>query len=119
MDHFLLLCDDLLDSSRIAGVLQQLGKNVDVAKKPEQVAGLLQQSPTSTVLVDLDHAGLSIDSFVAELRTLVNDVNVIGFGSHVDVAKLRAARQAGCDQVMPRSQFFGDWLAAFANVSDG
>ena len=44
---------------------------------------------------------------------------VIGFGPHVDVARLKAARAAGCDEVLPRSAFFGeldrrlgDWAGA-------
>ena len=28
---------------------------------------------------------------------------VLGFGPHVQVALLKAAREAGCDQVVPRS----------------
>ena len=30
---------------------------------------------------------------------------MIAFGSHVDAERLKAARRAGCDVVMPRSQF--------------
>jgi hypothetical protein len=30
---------------------------------------------------------------------------VVAYGSHVDAAGLRAARAAGCDIVLPRSQF--------------
>jgi hypothetical protein len=30
---------------------------------------------------------------------------VVAYGSHVDTATLRAAREAGCDPVLPRSKF--------------
>jgi hypothetical protein len=33
-------------------------------------------------------------------------VRVVGFGSHVDRARLEAAREAGCDEVLARSAFF-------------
>ncbi|MDQ1373520.1 MAG: hypothetical protein QOJ09_858, partial [Actinomycetota bacterium] len=33
-------------------------------------------------------------------------VRTIGFGSHVDRELLDAARAAGCDEVMARSEFF-------------
>jgi hypothetical protein len=33
-------------------------------------------------------------------------VRTVGFGSHVDVELLDAARAAGCDVVLPRSAFF-------------
>jgi len=43
---------------------------------------------------------------------------IIAYGSHVDVATLKRAREAGCDRVMPRSQFVEElptalisWLA--------
>ena len=35
-------------------------------------------------------------------------MRVIGYGSHVDAARLKAARKAGCDEVLPRSAFFED-----------
>jgi hypothetical protein len=30
---------------------------------------------------------------------------VVAYGSHVDTERLRAARSAGCDPVLPRSKF--------------
>jgi hypothetical protein len=33
---------------------------------------------------------------------------VIAYGSHVDTATLKAARAAGCNQVLTRSQFVED-----------
>jgi hypothetical protein len=43
---------------------------------------------------------------------------VVAYGSHVDTATLRAAREAGCDVVLPRSKFVEElptalptWLA--------
>jgi len=44
---------------------------------------------------------------------------LVGYGSHVDAARLKAAREAGCDLVLPRSAFFerlpqeiGAWLGS-------
>jgi hypothetical protein len=56
---------------------------------------------------------------VVGLAHLEPRVNVIGFGSHVDVGTLKAARAAGCDHVLPRSQFVADLetqLPVWANV---
>jgi hypothetical protein len=33
---------------------------------------------------------------------------VVGYGSHVEAELLRAAREAGCDPVLPRSKFVKD-----------
>lgn len=51
------------------------------------------------VLVDLDRCG-DIEGFGAlPIRT-------VGFGAHLDAARLREARAAGFDEVMARSVFF-------------
>ena len=48
---------------------------------------------------------------------------MVGYGSHVEAATLRAARAAGCDPVWPRSKFVEElpralpgWLAPLANL---
>jgi hypothetical protein len=59
------------------------------------------------VVVDLSRAGV-----LEALRQV--DARTIGFGSHVDRELLAAAREAGCDEVLPRSKFFariGELLA--------
>lgn len=118
MSAGLLLCDDLIFTSRIAGTAKALGLAVGAAK---DVAGLLRmarQAPPRCVLLDLQHPGLDLVALLAELRA-VGPMRVVGYGSHVDAATLHAARVAGCDPVLPRSKFVEElptalagWLAA-------
>lgn len=107
----LLLCDDLIFSSKIAATARAHDLTIRVARS---VDSLLAMLPTSApaVILDLDHS----DFDVAELKARL-PVRVIAYGSHVNVARLKAARNAGCNQVMPRSQFverleqdLKDWL---------
>jgi DNA-binding NarL/FixJ family response regulator len=108
----LLLCDDLLFTSRIAGTAQALGLTLHVAKTIAQLEGFLRQSPPRCVIVDLHTPGLNIDALAAEIAALSPRPFLVGYGSHVDAATLKKARDAGCDVVWPRSKFMEELTAA-------
>jgi hypothetical protein len=81
---------DLMDRSRLGGL------DVEFVGDP---AGLVA-TEAELVVVDLGRPGaLEVLPVLAGRRT-------IAFGSHVDRELLDAARAAGCDEVMPRSEFF-------------
>ncbi len=98
----LVLCDDLIFSSKVTATARSHGLTAAVARTPD--AAVAKVPPTGCVLVDLHLPGLDLPAFLADLRAS-STATVIGFGSHVDVDTLKAARAAGCDRVMPRSQF--------------
>lgn len=99
----LILSDDLLDSSRIAGHAKAAGFEIVTCRDSTALLAALDREP-ALALIDLHNPGLAIETLVPALRS--GRVRVIGFGSHVDVARLKAARAAGCDEVLPRSAFF-------------
>jgi CheY-like chemotaxis protein len=99
-----VLSDDLLDSSRIAGHGGAVGLNVVQCRDATALLAALEKGPTLAVL-DLHNPGLDVADVVAELKA-AGVRRVIGYGSHVDAARLKAARAAGCDEVLPRSAFF-------------
>ena len=88
---------DLMDRSKLAAA-----GDVTFVAAPGELAG----TTADLVVVDLSRAGV--------LEALAHvDARTIGFGSHVDHELLAAAREAGCDEVLPRSRFFarlGDLL---------
>jgi DNA-binding NarL/FixJ family response regulator len=115
----LLLCDDLLFASRVTGTARALNLPVTPARTPAALLALAQQQLPTCVIVDLSHPGLAVADLLAGLRALPARPRVVAYGSHVDAATLRAARDAGCDVVLPRSQFVAElptalpaWLAA-------
>jgi hypothetical protein len=57
------------------------------------------ESGAALLIVDLDRC-----ENPSEFR--IDGLNVIGFGSHVDVGSAEAAKEAGFDEVMARSAFF-------------
>ena len=102
----LMLSDDLLFTSRVTATARAHGLTVTTAKTAEAALRTSAASPPTCVLVDLQNPGLDLPGFLAGLHeTCPVMPRVIGYGSHVAVDVLKAARQAGCDQVMPRSEF--------------
>lgn len=102
----LVLCDDLIFTSRIVGTARGLGIDVTPARSVAALKGLAQHQAPRCVIVDLAHPGLSIGDLINWLgETCVPAPAVVAYGSHVDTATLRAAREAGCAIVLPRSKF--------------
>lgn len=99
----LVLSDDLLDSSRIASHVRAAGQEVVTCRNPASLLAALDRAP-ALALLDLHNPGMTVETVVPALRA--TGVRVVGFGSHVDVGRLKAARAAGCDEVLPRSAFF-------------
>jgi DNA-binding response OmpR family regulator len=99
----LVLSDDLLDASRVIGDGRAAGLTVLQCRDTQALTSAIARSPVLAVL-DLHNPGLDIDAIVPQLKA--SNCRTIGFGSHVDAARLKAARTAGCDEVLPRSAFF-------------
>jgi hypothetical protein len=86
---------DLLDRSKVAG----LGGVTFVARAAD-----LAGTDASLVIVDLTRPG--VVDVLPEIRG-----HVVAFANHTARDLMAAARAAGCDEVMPRSDFFGHRLA--------
>jgi DNA-binding NarL/FixJ family response regulator len=114
----ILLSDDLIFTSRVAGTGRDLGLAIRTARTADAVLNLARQQPPTCVIVDLSNPGLRIADLTAGLGALTHRPRVVAYGSHVDTASLRAAREVGCDVVLPRSKFVEElptalpaWLA--------
>ncbi|HKA05771.1 MAG TPA: hypothetical protein VKD71_00845 [Gemmataceae bacterium] len=99
----LVLSDDLLDASRVIGVGRAAGLAVLQCRDTATLLAAAERGPVAAVL-DLHNPGLDVESVVPALKAV--GTCVVGYGSHVDAARLKAARLAGCDEVLPRSAFF-------------
>jgi CheY-like chemotaxis protein len=103
----LLLSDDLLFISRVTGTARSLGLEIKSARSATEVITQAQAKTISCVLVDLHTPGLDTFALVQGLKD-AGSPYIVGYGSHVDTATLRVARDAGCDLVLPRSKFVED-----------
>ncbi len=103
--HGFLLSDDLIFSSRITGTARAHGGTLTVFRDAEKMFDNSSGNPLAIIL-DLHNATLDLPVFLAKLREGVLPIpKVIAYGSHADAERLRAARTAGCDLVLPRSAF--------------
>jgi CheY-like chemotaxis protein len=101
----LILSDDLLDASRVIGEGKAAGMTVVQCRDSSALLSAMERKPALVVL-DLHNPGLNVDQVVPQLKAA--GVKLVAYGSHVDAARLKAARQAGCDEVLPRSTFFAE-----------
>ena len=119
----IMLCDDLIFYSRVAATARAAGLVVKQARTPAAVVELAKQDPPGGVIIDLHAEGLDLPKLLAELKAVCPVMpRTVAFGSHVEAETLRAARKAGCDRVMPRSQFvreleagLKEWLIPHSN----
>jgi ActR/RegA family two-component response regulator len=115
----LLLSDDLIFTSRITAEARAQGVTVKVARSVPALEAQARELMPAGILLDLALAGPVIGQLVPRLREgRAAGPRLVAYGSHVDTATLRSARDAGCDLVLPRSKFVEDlphhltaWLA--------
>ena len=109
----LLLCDDLIFTSKVTGTAKALGLAVQTARTPAALVEMARRTPPVCVIVDLHNPGLDLPGLMTELRAACPEMpRVVGYGSHVEAETLRAAREAGCDPVWPRSKFVEELATA-------
>jgi CheY-like chemotaxis protein len=101
----LLLCDDLMWVSRISSTGQALGYRILGAPSVEKLEALARREQPRWIILDLATSKSSAAEVVSRLRAASGaSPRFTAFGSHVDTATLQAARDAGCDPVLTRSQ---------------
>jgi CheY-like chemotaxis protein len=100
----LLISRDLFFISKVTGTASSLGIEMRVAADATAAAQLANAAPFQCIFIDLADDRLDVSEFFAGLK-MQQPTAVIAFGSHIDTARLQAARDAGCTEVMPRSRF--------------
>ena len=102
----LILTKELFFGSKVTGTARELGFHIDMVGDVAQIRERLAQPDSNCrcLFVDLALPGLSLDELMAALPAGDTRPKVIAFGAHVHAARLDAARQAGCDEVLPHSR---------------
>ena len=103
-----LMTSDLMTASQVQMPATNAGASLSFA---DTTAALLEQcgdGAIDLVIFDLATLDKPIGEVTDQLRSLpAPPGKMIAFGPHVHEAKLQAARDAGCDEVLARGQFFG------------
>jgi DNA-binding NarL/FixJ family response regulator len=111
--------DDFLFRSKIRATAKHVNAEIVFAQTPDEILAQARALKPSLVIIDLNSpkadavktfASLKADPDLARIRA-------IGFASHVHVDLIAAARQAGADQVLPRSAFAGNLAEILASGS--
>ncbi len=96
---------DLLVATRLQDVIISQGGRSMITETPEAFVDAVDHHFPVLTLLDLNTPGdwkLAITR--CKMRPQSRQIPIYAFGSHVDVAALKAARQAGADHAWPRSK---------------
>jgi len=100
----LLLCNDFFFTSKVTGTADALGVTVHEAGTQQGALRLVDAEHPRFVIIDLGTPGLQLAELLDALPA--DDYpRVIAFDSHVNTERMQSAREAGCDQVLPKSRF--------------
>lgn len=100
---------DLLWATRIRSTAEGLGIQVRPVRNVAMLQARLADSPVRGVVIDLDGGDAALE-LIAHIRAPENTggsppIRIVAWGPHVNVEKLRAAKEAGADAVMARGAF--------------
>jgi hypothetical protein len=119
----ILLCDDLIFASRITGTARSLGMEMKTARTVDVLRTMIEAAPAPCLILDLGNPSLKLSELMEFFRGHGTPIpRVVAYGSHVDAKGLAAARDAGCDLVLPRSKFVEELptaLPAWLRTGDG
>lgn len=96
-----IVVSDLLFQSRIDAAARAIGLEPRIADTAATLVAALAARPAIAV-IDLHERALDATASIADARTA--GARILAFGRHTEPATLRAARDAGADIVVPRSQ---------------
>jgi DNA-binding NarL/FixJ family response regulator len=96
---------DLFFRSKLDGAGAALGVDIVYATDLEAAARRAAELKPSVVFADLSDASFPAADTAAKIRAAAPGARLIGFASHIDLKPLKAAREAGFDYTLSRSEF--------------
>ena len=99
------LIRDLFFRSKIDAVASALGAKVAYASSLDAAASRCAELKPDLVFADLSDATFPALETIEKIRAVVPNARVVGFASHVDLKPLSAAREAGFELTLSRSEF--------------
>jgi DNA-binding NarL/FixJ family response regulator len=102
--------DDMFFSSKIESVAKLVGVQVVHALDARQLEECLTGAAPRMIILDLNSKACAPLGAIRRIKAdaRFSQAPIVGFLSHVQHELERRAREAGCNQVMPRSSFSAD-----------
>jgi CheY-like chemotaxis protein len=99
--------DDLFFGAKIVETARRVGAELEMLRAADFSRARLADGQAAVVIFDLNATSANPVELIRQLKSdpALRAVPVLGFVSHVQVELQAAAREAGCDEVMPRSKF--------------
>jgi DNA-binding NarL/FixJ family response regulator len=110
--------DDFLFRSKIRAVAKHVSAEVAFAQTHDEILAQARATMPSLVIFDLNSQKTDPVATIAALKAdaALAGVRTIAFASHVHVDLIAAARRAGADEVLARSQFAGNLAEILASA---
>jgi hypothetical protein len=104
-----LLCRDLIFTTKITQTAAALGYRILVAEDTSRARSLIETSRPRVVFIDLTAGEMVAPGPLSEYVKLAGPhASLVAFGPHVEGASLAAAKTTGCHAVLTRSKFTAD-----------
>ena len=102
----IVLSRDLFFTDKVKGTAEALGYRMLVAGEPSRARMLIQKWQPRVVFLDLTAGDVAAPAAIAGYRQMTGpETWYVAAGPHVQAELLEAAREAGCQVVLPRSKF--------------
>ena len=102
----ILLCCDLIFTTKVQGTAQALGYRLEVIGDVSKAKSAIGALHPQVIFIDLTAGKLAAPDVVSDYVKLAGpEVWLVAFGPHVDKEALAEAKAAGCQVVLPRSKF--------------
>jgi CheY-like chemotaxis protein len=101
----LFISTDLVFSSRLAAAGQRLGIAVSAVPSIDAAVDCTERDSIDLVICDLSTTGMDPQAVVSHSRERQPDLAIVAYAPHVHEDRLRAATEAGCNEVFTRGQF--------------
>ena len=99
------LIRDLFFRSKIDAVASALGATVAYASTLDAATLRCAELKPDLVFADLSDSTFPALETIQKIRAAAPDARVVGFASHIDLKPLNAAREAGFELTLSRSEF--------------
>jgi CheY-like chemotaxis protein len=105
--NIIAIVDDLFFASKVRGTAEQVGVSVSFPRTIETAVAAVTKEQPSLIICDLNSQRINPLELAQALKAneQTSRINLLGFFSHVQTERQKAAEQAGFDRVIPRSAF--------------
>jgi CheY-like chemotaxis protein len=105
--NIIAIVDDLFFASKIRGTAEELGVKVRFVRNVDAMPESARSSQPSLIICDLHSQRVDPMDLARRLKAdeQLRSITLLGFFSHVQTELQHQAKEAGFDQVIPRSAF--------------